>query len=142
MILSKIYDVLTRYEAVYLFYLVPIAYFVSIVFRLVYYKLKYYEKLYPRDLMAVATMLLIGLDYINYLYLLISGTGKILPFPAFLIKYTFGFLLWTWMFWYSYQVYLKRNLMREAFLKKGRVVLVCIVSMLVILTVIVIVVAS
>ncbi len=140
MILSKMYDVLTKYEAVYLFYLVPIAYFVSIVFRLIYYKLKYHKKLYPRDIMAVATMLLIGLDYINYLYLLISGTGEVLPFPRFLIKYTFGFLLWLWMFWYSYQVYLKRNLTKEVLLKKGRVVLACLISMLVILAVIIIVV--
>jgi hypothetical protein len=85
--------------------------------------------------MAVATMLLIGLDYVNYLYLLITGTGKVLPFTAFIIKYTIGFLLWAWMFWYSYKVHLKRNLTREN-LKKGRIVLVCIISVIIILLVI------
>ena len=134
------YDILTKYEAVYLFYLVPIAYFVSIVFRLIYYKLKYHKKLMLRDVMAVATMVLIGLDYINYLYLLITQTGRLLPFSAFVIKYTIGFLLWAWMFWYSYKVYLKRSLTKEN-LKKGRVVIACIASMLFILLVIVVVVS-
>lgn len=136
----KVYEVLTRNEAVYLFYLVPIVFFMSIVARLMFYKFKYHKKLYPRDLMAAGTILLIFLDYVNYLYLLISGTGQVLPFSAFVTKYTFGFLLWAWMFWYSYQVHLKRNLTREA-LKKGSVILACVVSMLVILVVIVAVVS-
>ena len=138
--LTKIYDVLTKNEAVYLFYLVPIVFFMSIVLRLMFYKLKYHKKLFPRDLMAAATMLLIFLDYLNYLYLLVTGTGQVLPITAFVTKYTFGFLLWAWMFWYSYQVHLKRNLTREA-LKKGRVILACVVSMFVILVVIVAVVS-
>ena len=140
-IVDKFYEVLTKYEAVYLFYLVPIAYFLSIVVRLVYYKLKYHKKLFPRDIMAVATMLLIGLDYVNYLYLLITGTGRVLPFVAFVIKYTFGFLLWAWMFWYSYQVYIKRSSLTKEVLKKGRVVGICIASMFLILLVIVLVVS-
>ena len=85
--------------------------------------------------MAIATMGIIGLDYTNYLYLLITGTGQVLPFPAFLIKYTLGFLLWSWMFWYSYKVHLKRNLLGEKF-KKGRVIIACIASMIIILVVI------
>lgn len=138
--LMKIYEVLTRNEAVYLFYLVPIVFFMSIVLRLMFYKLKYHKKLVPRDLMALATMLLIFLDYLNYLYLLVTGTGQVLPITAFITKYTFGFLLWAWMFWYSYQVHLKRNLTKEA-LKKGRVVLAWAVSMFIILVVIVAVVS-
>ncbi len=138
--LTKIYDVLIKNEAVYLFYLVPIVFFMSIVLRLMFYKLKYHKKLFPRDLMAVATMLLIFLDYVNYLYLLVTGTGKVLPISAFVTKYTFGFLLWAWMFWYSYHVHLKRNLTKEV-LKKGSVILACVVSMFVILVIIVAVVA-
>ena len=135
-----LYKILTKYEAVYLFYLVPIVYFMSIVIRLVYYKLKYHKKLVYRDIMAVATMLIIGLDYINYLRLLVTGTGKVLPFIAFLIKYTLGFLLWAWMFWYSYKVHLKRNLTGEN-LKKWRVVIICIISIIIILLIIGIVVS-
>jgi hypothetical protein len=135
-----LYKILTKYEAVYLFYLVPIVYFMSIVIRLVYYKLKYHKKLAYRDIMAVATMLIIGLDYINYLRLLVTGTGKVLPFIAFLIKYTLGFLLWAWMFWYSYKVHLKRNLTGEN-LKKWRVVIICIISIIIILLIIGIVVS-
>jgi hypothetical protein len=80
-------------------------------------------------------MLLIGLDYVNYLYLLISGTGKLLPLRELIIKYTIGFLLWAWMFWYSYKVYLKRSLTKEN-LKKQRVVIVCVFSMFIILVII------
>ncbi len=90
--------------------------------------------------MAAATMLLIFLDYVKYLYLLISGTGQVLPFSAFLTKYTLGFLLWAWMFWYSYQIHLKRNLTKDV-LKKRCVVLAWVMSMLVILIVIVAVVS-
>jgi len=119
---GKIYTILTRNEAVYLFYLIPIVYFSSIVLRLVYYKVKYRQPLFARDLMAVGTMVLLVADYINYLRLFLSKTGTVLPFSAFVIKYLFGFLLWAWMFWYSYHVYLRKNLTKEA-LKKGRVVL-------------------
>ena len=56
-IMRHLYNVLTRYEAVYLFYLVPIIYFMSIVVRLVYYKLKYHQKVFLRDIMAAATII-------------------------------------------------------------------------------------
>ena len=135
--LHNIYAVLTRSEAVYLFYLVPIAYFMTIVARLIYYKLKYHIQIYFRDIIAVATMLLIFLDYLNYLYLLISRTGRVLPFTAFLIKYTIGFLLWVWMFWYSYKIYVKNNLRdKSAHLKKKEAVIVCVGSMFIILLII------
>lgn len=90
--------------------------------------------------MAVTTMVLIFLDYVNYLYLLFTGTGEVLPFPAFIIKYAFGFLLWAWMFWYSYQVHLKRKLIGRD-LKKGRIVIAWVVAMSLILLVIGIVVS-
>lgn len=135
--LRELYRVFTKNEAVYLFHLVPIAYFMSIVIRLVFYKLKYRAPLYFRDLIAVATMLLIFLDYVNYLRLLITGTGRFLPFPALLIKYTIGFLLWMWMFWYSYQVHLKNSFKGKPLsLKKRHAVLLFIGAMVVILVII------
>ena len=109
-VLFEAYKVLTKSASVYLFQLVPIAYFMTIVTRLMYYKLKYRMKVYFRDIIAMATTLLILLDYINYLRLLITGTGQILPFMAFIIKYAIGFLLWMWMFWYSYHIYVKKPL--------------------------------
>lgn len=138
---GDMYNILTRNEAVYLFYLVPIIYFTSIIARLVFYKVKYRQPLRLSDIMAMGTMLLIGLDYINYLYLYISKKGMVLPFAAFVIKYTFGFLLWAWMFWYAYQVHLKRSLTKET-LKKGRIFLVCGGSMFLILLLIIFVVAK
>ena len=131
-----IYDALTRNATVYLFQLVPIAYFMTIVTRLVYYKLKYRIQIYFRDVISVATILLILLDYINYLRLLATGTGRILPFTALIVKYTIGFLLWMWMFWYSYQVHLKNLKGKQVHLKKGQAVLVFLVTMFVILLII------
>lgn len=138
--LNFLYNALTKNVSVYLFYVVPIAYFASIIIRLVYYKLKYQKRLVFRDVMAAATMLIIVLDYVNFLYLFITGTGVRLPLIALFIKYTFGFLLWAWMFWYSYKVHLKRSLTKEN-LKKHRLIIAWIISMLIILGVIVIVVS-
>jgi len=90
--------------------------------------------------MAAATMLVIVLDYANFLYLFVTGTGERLPIGALFIKYTLGFLLWMWMFWYSYKVHLKRSLTRKN-LKKHSVVIAYVFSMLVILVVIAIVVS-
>ena len=133
--LARLYYILIQSETVYLFYLVPIIYFVTIVVRLVYYKLKYHRRIYLRDVIAAATMILIFLDYVNYLYLRYVSVGRPLPPIALLIKYTIGFLLWAWMFWYSYKVHLKRNLTAEN-LKKKWVVLAFIGAMFVILLVI------
>jgi hypothetical protein len=108
----------------------------TIVTRLVYYKLKYRVQIYFRDVISVATILLILLDYINYLRLLATGAGRFLPFTAILVKYTIGFLLWMWMFWYSYQVHLKNFKGKHVSLKKGQVVIVCLVTMAVILAII------
>ncbi len=134
-LLHLIYHALTRHVAVYLFYLVPIAYFASIVLRLLYYKIKYRQNISHGDILAVLTVLVIALDYINYLYLLISQTGQVLPMRELIIKYSIGFLLWSWMLWYSYKVHLKRHLTKENF-QKHRVIIAWLFSMLVILTVI------
>ena len=132
--LLGIYKVLTKNETVYLFQLVPIAYFMTIVTRLVYYKLKYRIQIYFRDVISVATILLILLDYINYLRLLATGTGRILPFTAFIVKYTIGFLLWMWMFWYSYHIYVKKPLKdKGGRLKKWHAVFVFVCSIFIIL---------
>jgi len=137
---GRLYEIITKSETVYLFYLVPIAYFMSIVVRLVYYKLKYHQRIYSRDVIAAATMILIFLDYVNYLYLRYVSEGRPLPPVVLLIKYTIGFLLWVWMFWYSYNVHLKRSLTADKFKKKW-VVLAFIGTMFVILLVIVVVVS-
>jgi hypothetical protein len=132
---ARLYYIIVKNETVYLFYLVPIVYFMTIVVRLVYYKLKYHQRIYSRDVIATATMILIFLDYVNYLYLRYVTTGRPLPPFALLIKYTIGFLLWAWMFWYSYKVHLKRNL-TAVNLKKRWVVIAFIGTVFVILLVI------
>ncbi len=132
---ARLYYILIQSETVYLFYLVPIAYFMTIVVRLVYYKLRYRQRIYLRDVIAAATMILIFLDYVNYLYLRYVSVGRPLPPMALLIKYTIGFLLWTWMFWYSYRVHLKGNLTAEN-LKKRWVILVFIGTIFIIFVVI------
>jgi hypothetical protein len=132
---ARLYYLYVKNETVYLLALVPIVYFMTIVVRLLYYKLKYHERIYARDVIAAATAILIFLDSVNYLYLRYVTTGRPLPPTALLIKYTIGFLLWAWMFWYSYNVHLKRNL-TTANLKKRWVVVAFIGTVFVILLVI------
>ncbi len=142
-IFLNIYRVLTKSESVYLFQLVPIAYFMTVITRLLYYKLKYRIQIYFRDIISLATTLLILLDYVNYLRLLISGTGRVLPAMAFFTKYTIGLLLWTWMFWYSYQIHIKNSLKgKGGRLKKHHAIIVFVGSMVVILVLIGIVVSQ
>jgi hypothetical protein len=141
-IFFHIYTVLTKSEAVYLFQLVPIAYFMTIIARLLYYKLKYRVQIYFRDIISLATTLLIVLDYVNYLRLLISGTGRVLPPMAFFTKYALGLLLWTWMFWYTYQIYIKNSLKGNGGrLKKRHAIVVFLGSMMMVLVLIALVVA-
>lgn len=136
---ANIYQVLTKSAAVYLFQLVPIAYFMTIISRLLFYKIKYRVPIYFRDIISLATTLVIVVDYVNYLRLLITGTGKMLPAAVLFTKYTIGFLLWTWMFWYSYQVHVrnaKHQNGKESAVTARQAVLLFVGSMIVILVVI------
>jgi hypothetical protein len=104
-----IYTAFTAYEGVYIFYLLPVVYFVVIVFSVIFSKHKLRQPIKIKDVMAMVAIVLIFLDFGNYLYLFLTKTGELLPPSYLLIKYVIGFFLWLWTFWYSYKGYFARR---------------------------------
>lgn len=100
---QAIYTVLTAYAGVYIFYLIPIVYFITIVVSVISSRRARHKRLAARDGIAAVAMGLIALDFVNYLYLFLTETGELLPSRYLLIKYTIGFFLWLWILWYSYE---------------------------------------
>ena len=127
---QQLYTVFTTYEGMYIFYLIPIVYFVTIVFKTVYPKIRLQTPIGVHGIIAAVAISLISLDFVYYLYLFLSGTGKPLPETWLLVKYMIGFFLWLWVFWYSYKVYFARHVAGKHFTTR-RVTLVglCIGSL-------------
>lgn len=136
---QSIYAVLTTYEGIYIFYLLPIVYFMTIVYNVISSRRREHHRIGIRDLTVVAAILLISLDFIHYLYLFLTHTGKLLPSHYLLPKYAVGCLLWLWIFWYSYEKYFARHVAGEQFKARyinllwvsgGSLVLACVGVML------------
>ena len=115
---QQLYKVFTTYEGMYIFYLIPIVYFLTIVFRTVYSQTRLHKQIGARGVIAAVAILLIFLDFVYYLYLFLSKTGKILPSNILFVKYAVGFFLWIWVLWYSYKVYFARHVAGEQFTKR------------------------
>lgn len=107
------YTVFTTYEGIYIFYLVPIIYFIVIILNIISFKHKERRRIGIKDLSVVAAILLILLDFVYYLYLFFSKTGELLQPRNLLIKYAVGGILWLWVFWYSYEGHFARHVARE-----------------------------
>jgi len=110
-----IYTIFTTYEGVYIFYLIPIVYFITIVFNVLSSRRRDHKRMGVRDVTVAVALLLILLDFVNYLYLFFTKTGKLLPPRYLLIKYAVGCLLWLWIFWYSYEWHFARHVAGEHF---------------------------
>ena len=115
---KQLYTVFTTYEGVYIFYLIPIVYFMIIVCNVIVSKRSLSQRFGAKDITAAAIIVLILLDFIKYLYLLLTKTGELLPPTAFFVKYIIGFFLWIWIFWYSYEGYFTRRVAGEQFRKR------------------------
>lgn len=107
----EIYEALIEYRSVYIYQLVPILYFISIFSRLMYYKCKYGKKITLKDTLTLITLAVLVLDYVNYIYLFVAKTGRVLSFTEFIIKYSLGTVLWIWMFVYHYEVCVRKDLL-------------------------------
>jgi hypothetical protein len=105
-LIVSFYTALVKHESVSIFQLVPILYFTWVFGRLIYYKFKY-TKILLRDVLTLFTLVALALDYVYYLYAFARGSGQLLSVPGFLIKYSLGAILWTWMFIYHYSVITK-----------------------------------
>lgn len=125
-----LYKGFTSYEGVYLLYLVPIIYFISIVVGVLASKRRLHQRIGAKDVIAVLAIGFITLDFINYAYLFFTKTGVLLQPLHLLIKYIVGFFMWLWIFWYSYQHYFARLVAREQFSKRRTgLILMCLGSL-------------
>lgn len=128
-----IYEALIEYRSVYVYQLVPILYFISIFSRLMYYKCKYGRKIFLRDILTLITLIILVLDYVNYLYFFVAKTGRVLSFTEFLIKYSLGTILWIWMFVYHYEVCVRKDLLSAYPFRKRNAIFAYAICMILIL---------
>ncbi len=116
--LQQMYRTLTAHEGMYLCYVVPLGYFVSIIAASAFNDFKVRGQARLGSMAAVVAILGITADFINYLYLFFSKTGKLLPPQVFYAKYALGFVLWGWAIWYAYAAYFSKQAAGARFNKR------------------------
>ena len=114
----QIYHLFTVYEGIYIFYLLPIVYFMIIVFHVIRTRCFLPRQFGIKDVITAIILLAILGDFIHYLYLFSTHTGKLLPVNALFVKYVVGFFLWLWVLWYSYEGYFTRLAAGERFRRR------------------------
>ena len=129
--LQQLYAALTTYEGMYVCYLIPIVYFLFIVLKSVLSRTRQQKSVGIREVAAVVAILLIAADFVNYLYLLFSGTGKLLPSTWLFAKYAVGCIFWLWVFWYSYEAYFSRRVAGKLFARRLTILVLLLVGTLV-----------
>lgn len=128
----QLYHLFTVHEGMYILYLIPIAYCTILVFYVIAAKPRHVGF---KDVFTVIILFALIADFINYLYLFSTKTGLLLPSNALFVKYVFGFFLWLWVAWYSYENYFTRRAAGERF-RKRRTTLVWVCAATLILGVI------
>ena len=124
-----LYKALIAYEGVYLFYLAPIIYFLIIMFNVFSSKRPFIQRIRSQDVITAFAIGFITLDFMKYAYLFFTETRELLSSQHLLIKYTVGFLIWIWIFWYSYKNYLAYHIAGKQFSKRWTgLVLMCVGS--------------
>ncbi len=129
--LQQLYNAFTTYEGMYVFYLIPVVYSLVVVGNSVFSRLKQQRPIGFREILAVLAILVICADFVNYLYLFFSGTGKLLQASALFVKYGVGFLVWLWVVWYSYHTYFSRQVAGQFFKRRVTILVVLFVGSLV-----------
>lgn len=112
------YHLFMNYEGIYIFYLIPIGYFMIIVLHVLRTRLFLPKQFGIKDLGAAIIIFVILADFIHYLYLFITKTGQLLPLNALFVKYVIGFFLWLWVLWYCYEGYFTRRVAGQHFRKR------------------------
>ncbi|MDY0094228.1 MAG: hypothetical protein RBT80_16155 [Candidatus Vecturithrix sp.] len=120
---QQLYHLFTAREGVYIGYCVPIAYCTIIVLQVFSTKRLIPKQFGIKDILTIIVFLVLVADFANYLYLLLTHTGQLLPGNALFVKYMIGFFLWLWVAWYSYKGYFTRRTAGER-LRKRRMSLV------------------
>ncbi len=129
--LPQLYEVFTTYEGMYLCYLIPIIYFSGVVFTTLLTNRKLRKHAGMAGMIAVIAMMFITLDFVNYLYLLFTKTGKLLPPTLLSLKYVIGLGFWGWVVVYCYRAYFSRQaagkLFRQRLLVFGLVIVMAMI---------------
>jgi len=102
---QTLYSTLTARAGMYICYLVPILYLIGIVVHIVKGKQAQQQRLGAGDLITILALLLVSLDFLYYVYLFFSRTGKLLQPNYLFLKYVAGGVLWIWIIGYIYQMY-------------------------------------
>ncbi|PID59064.1 hypothetical protein CSB45_01260 [candidate division KSB3 bacterium] len=108
-----IYKALTDHVGIYLGYIIPIVYVLSIVMKTVVSQMKTLKKVRIKDFAAVAAIAVIILDFMRFVYLFSTGTGRLLPPGILFVKYAVGGVVWLWLLWYSYEIPFSRFLAKR-----------------------------
>ena len=129
--LPQLYEVFTTYEGMYLCYLIPIIYFSGVVFTTLLTNRKLRKHAGMAGMIAAIAMMFITLDFVNYLYLLFTKTGKLLPPTLLSLKYVIGLGFWGWVVVYCYRAYFSRQaagkLFRQRLLVFGLVIVMAMI---------------
>ena len=124
--LSQLYHVFTTYEGMYLCYMIPIVYFLGVVFTTLLTNRKLRKHAGMAGMLAAIAMIVITVDFVNYLYLFLTNTGKLLPPNLLYLKYLIGLGFWLWVLVYCYRAYFSRQaagkLFRQRLLLFGLVI--------------------
>lgn len=99
---QSLYTILTTREGMYIAYAVPIGYCLMIVGNALLTKRAARVRPGLGDTITLIALLLIALDFVYYLYLFFSHTGKLLPARYLFPKYVGGGVLWVWVAAYLY----------------------------------------
>lgn len=129
--LPQLYEVFTTYEGMYLCYLIPIIYFSGVVFTTLLTNRKLRKHAGMVGMIAAIAMMFITVDFVNYLYLLFTKTGKLLPPTLLSLKYVIGLGFWGWVVVYCYRAYFSRQaagkLFRQRLLVFGLVIVMAMI---------------
>ena len=120
---QQLYSALTTYPGMYICYLFPIVYFLGLISNIISSMIRRHIPIGVKDVISGVGICLILLDFLRYLYLFLTHTGRLLPYTALVIKYGLGFLLWIWVLWYSYEKYLNRRVAGEQFTKRWAILI-------------------
>lgn len=124
-----LYKAFIAYEGVYLFYLIPIIYFLIIVVNILSSKHPLRQRIGSQDVITAFAIGFVTLDFIKYVYRFFQKTGEPLQSQYLLTKYTLGSLVWIWIFWYSYKNYFAHHVAGKQFSKRWTgLVLMCVGS--------------
>jgi hypothetical protein len=100
-----LYTALTARAGMYICYLVPLVYLYVILAHILKEKRTQQKRISSGDIVTILALILVSLDFLYYLYLFFSRTGRLLGPNLLFLKYTVGGVLWLWIIGYSYLMY-------------------------------------